>query len=311
MTAQTPDNFADDRVVELLAGFAATGLDPEERTELDALLAADGVDIDAAAEPWERLASEADLAGLPLIDDDAEVVPPMPQGLRERLIADAVRFSSHGGRTRPPATVEIRPADIADIAEIDATDTPTSAAGSATVEVDTSPLAKIGPWLGWAAAAAILIVAWGPFAGSPTPTPAPAPTLAERLASAGDLVVIALDDSDAGISGSASWSPSLQTGEIRIAGLAANDPTDRQYQIWVVDGRRAADGQQHPAIDGGVFDVPADGGEVVVPIDAKLDVFDLAAVAITSEPPGGVVKHDPELDPDRYSMLVVNTVEAD
>ena len=41
-------------------------------------------------------------------------------------------------------------------------------------------------------------------------------------------------------------------------------------------------------MDGGVFDVSADG-EVIVPIDPKLGVVDPTLFAVTIEKPGGVV----------------------
>lgn len=74
--------------------------------------------------------------------------------------------------------------------------------------------------------------------------------------------------------------------------LSPNDPTQRQYQLWVVDPSR----DKHP-VDGGVFDIascPADAnttpsGEVIVPIVCKLPVASPAAFALTVEKPGGVV----------------------
>jgi hypothetical protein len=42
-------------------------------------------------------------------------------------------------------------------------------------------------------------------------------------------------------------------------------------------------------VDGGVFDVPANSGEVVIPIHAELPILKLAAFAVTVEKPGGVV----------------------
>lgn len=42
-------------------------------------------------------------------------------------------------------------------------------------------------------------------------------------------------------------------------------------------------------VDGGVFDVPANAGEVVIPIRASLMVRKPAAFAVTVEKPGGVV----------------------
>lgn len=73
---------------------------------------------------------------------------------------------------------------------------------------------------------------------------------------------------------------------MRLASLPVNDPQRQQYQLWIFDTTRP-DWEARP-IDGGVFDVRA-GGEVVVPIDAKLPIGTPALFAITLEPPGGVV----------------------
>jgi hypothetical protein len=58
-----------------------------------------------------------------------------------------------------------------------------------------------------------------------------------------------------------------------------------QYQIWIFDAGRD---KRYP-VDGGVFDVPANAAEVVIPIRATLMVRKPAAFAVTVEKPGGVV----------------------
>jgi anti-sigma-K factor RskA len=59
----------------------------------------------------------------------------------------------------------------------------------------------------------------------------------------------------------------------------------RQYQLWIFDGGRD---QRYP-VDGGVFDVPTNATEVVIPIHAALPVLSAKAFAVTVEKPGGVV----------------------
>ena len=71
---------------------------------------------------------------------------------------------------------------------------------------------------------------------------------------------------------------------MRFTGLKVNDPTARQYQLWIIDAAREG---ENP-VDGGVFDCNT-SGEIVIPIDAKLRVDRPAAFAITVEKPGGVV----------------------
>ena len=95
------------------------------------------------------------------------------------------------------------------------------------------------------------------------------------------------------------WSDTLNKGYMRISGLAVNDPSMEQYQLWIFDATRPTGelpqfGEglltQRP-IDGGVFDM-SDDGEVIIEINAKLFVQNAAAFAITVEPPGGVVVSD-------------------
>ena len=93
------------------------------------------------------------------------------------------------------------------------------------------------------------------------------------------------DPAAQGASGEIIWSTSEQRGFMRIRGLAANEPTREQYQLWIFDRNRD---ERYP-VDGGVFDIPAGAEEVLVPIDAKLPFEEPYLFAVTVEPPGGVV----------------------
>jgi len=73
-------------------------------------------------------------------------------------------------------------------------------------------------------------------------------------------------------------------------GLPPNDLQQRQYQLWIVDGKRNA---AHP-VDGGVFDVPAGQAEVVIPIGPRVLVHEAKAFVVTLEVVGGVVVSDRE-----------------
>ncbi|MEM0927187.1 MAG: anti-sigma factor, partial [Planctomycetota bacterium] len=88
----------------------------------------------------------------------------------------------------------------------------------------------------------------------------------------------------ASLSGDVVWSDSDQSGFMRLKGLAANDPTKAQYQLWIVDPSRATE-----PVDGGVFDIATSEGDSIVPIDAKLRIQSPQAFVITREKPGGVV----------------------
>ena len=93
------------------------------------------------------------------------------------------------------------------------------------------------------------------------------------------------DPGGAGIQGDVVWDPATQRGFMHFTGLKPNDPAVHQYQIWIFDALRD---KRYP-VDGGVFDVPANSSEVVIPVRAALMVHKPAAFAVTVEKPGGVV----------------------
>jgi anti-sigma-K factor RskA len=122
--------------------------------------------------------------------------------------------------------------------------------------------------------------------------PAAPPTAAEEraalLAKADSLKIpfgATKDPAAAGVSGDVVWDPATQRGFLHFVGLAPNDPAVHQYQLWIFDGRRD---QRYP-VDGGVFDVPSNASEVVIPIHAALPVLSAKAFAVTVEKPGGAV----------------------
>ena len=145
---------------------------------------------------------------------------------------------------------------------------------------------------GWLVAAGLLgFLLLTQRGGSDTPaTPSFAEARTTLIASAADLKRGDWGETEdplaAGVSGDVVWSSDAQEGYMRFSGLAANDPTEKQYQLWIFDSTR--DEWEDMPVDGGVFDVGA-SGEVIVPIDAKLDVRDAVLFAITLEEPGGVV----------------------
>jgi hypothetical protein len=143
-------------------------------------------------------------------------------------------------------------------------------------------LVTLGGWL----LAASLLVVLRPWAGEPSPQ-----ELRKRLlASAVDLVQApwepASDPLGHGLQGDVVWSGARQEGYLRFRALEPNDPAQAQYQLWIFDASR--DQWQERPVDGGVFDV-GPGEEVVVPIDAKLEVREPSLFAVTLEAPGGVV----------------------
>jgi len=147
---------------------------------------------------------------------------------------------------------------------------------------------------GWLAAAALLVATLFTF-GRMTALEAemgagPAgDRRAELIATVPDVQV--LEWSTEGVAGDVAWSDARNEGYMRIDGLEVNDPTRSQYQLWIFRGDDPSK-EAHP-VSGGVFDVTAEG-EVVIPIDAQLEVDGASIFAVTVEPPGGVMVSDRE-----------------
>jgi hypothetical protein len=288
MSDTRPQGQPDEAMVDLLIKQVTEGLSPDEKRALDVL---DSETASAYARDLERAAAAVTLAaGAPA---GGAKVPPLPAGLAEALAQQAAEHFASVDKVADIAAARSSKADQAR-----ASSTPTPRAN------------RYGSY-GWLAAAACLVLAifgWErspsppviPVAEVPTPSPeiaAPAvppapPTPAEEraaLLAKSDSLKIPLaatkDPAAAGMSGDVVWDPVKQRGFLHFAGLAANDPAVHQYQIWIFDAGRD---KRYP-VDGGVFDVPANAAEVVIPIRATLMVRKPAAFAVTVEKPGGVV----------------------
>ena len=284
MSDTRPQGQPDEAMVDLLVKQVTEGLSPAEQRALDVM---DSELASAYLRDLERAAAAATLAG----SSGAEA---LPAALAARIAQQAAEHF---------AAVS----NVADLSE-----TRTAAAEKARVQSLAPPPARgrasrYGGY-GWLAAAACLVLAifgWErsppplpPVAVTPTPVvvpppaqPAP-PTAAEEraaLLAKTDSLKIPLgatkDPAAAGVTGDVVWDPVTQRGFLHFAGLAANDPATQQYQIWIFDAGRD---KRYP-VDGGVFDVPANAGEVIIPIRASLMVRKPAAFAVTLEKPGGVV----------------------
>lgn len=253
-----------EKVLDLLCDKFVFGLSEEEARELERL----GYDASEAA------SIEQTIAILGLVDADAE--SEMPAALQSRLVRNANEFFDE-----PDSREE------------------TAAIPQPQIVLGGSGRSWFG-WLGWAAATAaciaLAITLFNQPDGRqanlpPTPTPeerlTPAQERQRLMQSGGHLVQAEWGKgkmADMAVSGDVVWSEDKQAGYMRLKGLPKNDPNKETYQLWIVDG------EQDPKtpIDGGVFDVTADG-EVIIPIDAKIRVKDPKAFAITVERPGGVV----------------------
>lgn len=250
------------RAEELLVQRVTDGLSETEAAELTAL----GADADL---DFDRTVAELDLA----MTRPVEHLP--PQVLR-RILSSA--------SSTPP-----------DAAAATATTKPAS---------ESPPRRRRSETLAWAMATAGFAFAAGTLLwanyhgravedGAPTATPI-APSVEQarlRLLEAPDVETIrwtaTKDPAGQDARGDVVWSAARQEGYMRFAGLAANDPTQAQYQLWIFDKNR---GDKFP-VDGGVFDVKAAGpaGETIVRIKPELRISDATLFAVTLEQPGGVV----------------------
>jgi hypothetical protein len=274
----------DDALVDLLVKQVTEGLSAAEQRELDAM---DSALVTAESQSFERAAAAATLAGITPVE--------LPAGLRAQLQRQAEAQLAAG------TVVPLRGPPAATIA-------------AAPVVATRGTASRSGTW-GWLAAAACLVLAVLGWVRSPPTAPtiaengnvAPSavpvqpsvppesvapPTPAEErtaMLAQSDSIKVTLgatkDPAAAGVTGDVVWDPASQKGFVHFVGLATNDPQVRQYQIWVFDGTRD---KRYP-VDGGVFDVPADQSEVVIPIHAALSIRQAKAFAITVEKPGGVV----------------------
>jgi hypothetical protein len=93
------------------------------------------------------------------------------------------------------------------------------------------------------------------------------------------------EDAAKSAAGDVVWNQTEQRGFMRFHGLAKNDPSESQYQLWIFDKTRDA---RYP-VDGGVFDIGDGSHDVIVPIHARIPVGEPVLFAVTVEKPGGVV----------------------
>lgn len=252
-----------DRLIEQVTEDPGGGLTGLDAASLDALAKdAGAASGDAFAEELELAAAAAMLTTLPALNNEA-----MPAGLRDKVLAQSQQH------VRPSGSV-------------------TDLASRRAAEPAAAP-ARSG-WfggLGWAAAAAMfiaLIVQPRPETASrEAPVPV-ANEVRDALTNQPGTITVPWAASEfdayAGVTGDVVWNNAEQRGYLRLVGMPSNDPSVRQYQLWIVDPDRDAE-----PVDGGVFDVLSADAEVLIPIDAKLPVLSPAAFAITAEQPGGVV----------------------
>ncbi len=268
MSDKPAQGQSDEAMVDLLVKQVTEGLSPAEQRALDVL---DSVTVSADLRDFERAAAAISLAG----GAGGEPLPPV---LVQRLATQAAEhFASLSGAQ-----------SVQKVRDLGA------ARAAAAVSLPPRAIRRNSAY-GWLAAAACLLLAilgWVRPPSAVAPVAQVAPSVAEQrdaLLANSDTIKVTLsatkDPAAAGVSGDVVWDPATQRGFMHFSGLAANDPAVHQYQLWIFDGARD---QRYP-VDGGVFDVPANTKEIVIPIRAALMVLKPAAFAVTVEKPGGAV----------------------
>ena len=159
----------------------------------------------------------------------------------------------------------------------------------------TPPAASHWGWYAAAIAAVIAGAAWWPeFGRTPATPPASPDFLVARLLEEPTTTKVqcaCTEDplcTSGSVCGDVVWNGERGEGFLRVSGIAPNDPGEFQYQLWIVDSTRD---ERYP-VDGGVFDVPGDCSEVIVPIRAAVPVGEAALFAVSVEKPGGTVVSD-------------------
>ena len=284
-----------DRLEMLLAESAVGPLQPAEEVELQALLA-EFPEVDA--DEYARAAALVDLA---LSNDATESLPAQ---LQQEILKAApghlppsdtkVQFSAVNGHAFEQVVKQ--PAQVVK----DQTNSPTLAGQNGAREMVSR--GGVSPWLaisGWCAAVAAgfaLALVWNASPPSSELSRQQLMAQREQLLTVPGTILAAWSAGPhplpAAVSGDVVWNQDAQTGFMTFAGLPANDPSEKQYQLWIIDPER----DEHP-IDGGVFNVGNDlagttAARTIVPINAKLQTIAPKAFAITIEQPGGVVVSD-------------------
>lgn len=278
-----------DRLFELLADETLFDLNEKESLELK--------ELKNEFPDWED-DNSMELTAAMISLSDLEVNEPLPMHLRAKILTDSQEFFN--SKEKSQKVLNFTPKKGQTIS--------TTVAESVAADAKPEIRSSAWQWLGWAVAAAacvaLAINLWLTQNQKPTEivktpetirTPTPELTVAQKreqlIATATDAVQLPLTNpkNEKEILGDMVWSNSLQKGFARLRGLPSNDASKETYQLWIVDETR----DTKTPISGGVFDV-ASNGEVVVPINAQLQVKKPIVVAVTKEKPGGVVVSKPD-----------------
>jgi hypothetical protein len=276
----------ENRLLELLTERTARRLTDNEKDELANLLAAHP---SWAEDDLERAAAAVAIAF-------TKDPPALPERLRERIREDAERHLDatkvlpRSDTVRVPPPIEEKTSDT--LKRPIFLPPELKAAAQRSVPVDLwrrraalAAAASIGAVVTGSIA---WLTGWRPGPRS-NPVRSPKDARTELLAAAKDAITLAWspgpDELGRTVTGDVVWSEARQAGFMRFRGLAAQAPTEKQYQLWIFDRHRD---ERYP-VDGGVFDIAASADEVIVAIQPKIHVANATLFAITLEKAGGVV----------------------
>ena len=266
-----------DRLEELLVGKVTEGWGDAEAKEFEQTdWSVVEVSPSQQLEELERAAAAFDV----LFDSTNPQQEALPAQLRDKILANAK--STLAGTQKIDAETLRRESEKR------------QSESSTQVVYKSSPIQFWRESFAWVALAASGLFILLNFAPTPSP-PTPQQAMAMLIESApSDLVEPNWQPmASQTTKGKVVWSDEKQEGYMVFEGLAANDPLKKQYQLWIFD----TDANQEYPIDGGVFDIPADGGNSVIPINAKIPVDKAVMFAVTEEIPGGVVVSKREVIP--------------
>jgi anti-sigma-K factor RskA len=259
MTQPNPNDPKSDS--EILAGLVLGDLNDEERFRCAEALGGDGR---RELMELERAAAALHLA---LDVDERE---PMPSALKDAIVAQGMNIVRSSGSVLPRKTQgKTQGRDPSETLPTGWT------------------LRETIAWLACAASIALALWAWSGSRTSTIGANRPAAMRELLIAQAPDLIRASWSNGktpwETTVGGDVVWSNERQQGFLRFIDMPVNDPTQEQYQLWIIDPSR----DEEP-IDGGVFDI-TESRESIVAIDAKLQVLQPKAFAVTIEKPGGVV----------------------
>lgn len=250
-----------DRILELLTEKLERDLSRDEMKELKDLLSNHP---EWGEQDLEEALCAAEIAYL-------EKIEPAPTAVKQMLYLSADQFNSTKAAS-----------NVADLRVVKSKKTPESKLPSEWLS-----------WSGWMVAAAMILVTIALVTTEPSEELRPASQEARQSLLAQEGVKqwswsTTEDELAEGVTGDVVWSDQRQEGYMHFKGLAQNDPTKNQYQLWIFDKNRS---DKYP-VDGGVFNI--ENNEAFVPIKSKIKVNEATLFAVTLEKPGGVVVSDRE-----------------